>query len=112
MQRLTAVRGEAVGGLGGKGEGIKQKYILHIFYILYITQGHRQQCGDCQKEKGVGRGGRGQREGKWRRKEGTSGDECMVQCADEFLLSHILEIIHLYGFANQYHPNKLNKINR
>ena len=44
VDRLTAVRGEGVGGWVRRVKGLKKERKTH---------GHRQQCGDCQREEGV-----------------------------------------------------------
>ena len=49
--RLTAVRGEGVVGLGEEGEGIKQKKQTAQ---NKRTDKHRQQNSEYQRERGVG----------------------------------------------------------
>lgn len=52
----------------------------------YITDRHRQQCGDSQRQRGweIGRGGK---TGKMRtERDFVSGDGLMMQCADDVLL--------------------------
>ena len=50
QKRETQSRLTAVGGAGWVVEGLNKKE---------ECQGHRQQCGDCQRERGVVKGGRG-----------------------------------------------------
>ena len=47
----------------GKTSYFEEEWIekLHNKKHIYITHRHRQQCGDSQRERGVGVGGGGQR---------------------------------------------------